>query len=47
LIAASALRDGRGYGGSSESPRDWQAHREDAIALIDALDAAARFRLAR
>ena len=29
--------DRRGYGASSESPRDWQAHREDAIALIDAL----------
>jgi pimeloyl-ACP methyl ester carboxylesterase len=32
--------DRRGYGASSESPRDWQAHREDAIALIDALHAA-------
>jgi pimeloyl-ACP methyl ester carboxylesterase len=32
--------DRRGYGVSSESPRDWQAHREDAIALIDALRAA-------
>jgi esterase len=32
--------DRRGYGASSESPRDWQAHREDAIALIDALRAA-------
>jgi 3-oxoadipate enol-lactonase len=32
--------DRRGYGVSSESPRDWQAHREDAIALIDALGAA-------
>jgi non-heme chloroperoxidase len=32
--------DRRGYGGSSESPRDWRAHREDAVALIDALRAA-------
>ena len=32
--------DRRGYGASSESPRDWQAHREDAIALIEALRAA-------
>jgi pimeloyl-ACP methyl ester carboxylesterase len=32
--------DRRGYGVSSESPRDWQVHREDAIALIDALHAA-------
>jgi pimeloyl-ACP methyl ester carboxylesterase len=32
--------DRRGYGASSESPRDWQAHREDAIALIDALHGA-------
>ena len=32
--------DRRGYGASSESPRDWQAHREDAIGLIEALRAA-------
>jgi non-heme chloroperoxidase len=32
--------DRRGYGGSSESPRDWEAHREDAVALIEALGAA-------
>jgi hypothetical protein len=32
--------DRRGYGASSESPRDWRAHRDDAIALIDALRAA-------
>jgi len=32
--------DRRGYGASSESPRDWRAHRDDAIALIDALGAA-------
>lgn len=32
--------DRRGYGESSGSPRDWRAHRADAIALIDALDAA-------
>jgi pimeloyl-ACP methyl ester carboxylesterase len=32
--------DRRGYGASSASPRDWQAHRDDAIALIDALSAA-------
>jgi esterase len=32
--------DRRGYGASSESPRDWRAHRADAIALIDALRAA-------
>jgi pimeloyl-ACP methyl ester carboxylesterase len=32
--------DRRGYGASSESPRDWRAHREDTIALIDALRAA-------
>ena len=32
--------DRRGYGGSSESPRDWGAHADDAIALIEALDAA-------
>jgi len=30
--------DRRGYGGSSESPRDWQAHRKDAVALIEALE---------
>lgn len=29
----------RGYGGSTASPRSWQAHRDDAAALIDALDA--------
>jgi pimeloyl-ACP methyl ester carboxylesterase len=29
----------RGYGRSSASPRNWQAHRDDAAALIDALDA--------
>jgi pimeloyl-ACP methyl ester carboxylesterase len=29
----------RGYGRSSVSPRNWQTHREDAAALIDALDA--------
>ena len=29
----------RGYGRSSASPRSWQAHRDDASALIDALDA--------
>jgi esterase len=32
--------DRRGYGASSESPRDWRAHREDAAALIEALEAA-------
>ena len=32
--------DRRGYGASSESPRDWQAHREDAAALLDKLGAA-------
>jgi non-heme chloroperoxidase len=32
--------DRRGYGASSKSPRDWRAHREDAIALIEALGAA-------
>ena len=32
--------DRRGYGASSESPHDWRAHREDAVALIDALRAA-------
>ena len=26
--------DRRGYGASAESPRDWEAHREDAAALI-------------
>jgi len=31
--------DRRGYGASSESPRDWRGHRDDAIALIDALRA--------
>ena len=29
----------RGYGSSSESPRSWAAHRDDAIALIEGLDA--------
>jgi pimeloyl-ACP methyl ester carboxylesterase len=29
--------DRRGYGASSESPRDWEAHREDAAALLDKL----------
>jgi pimeloyl-ACP methyl ester carboxylesterase len=32
--------DRRGYGASSESPRDWRAHRDDAVALIEALHAA-------
>ena len=32
--------DRRGYGASSESPRDWRVHRDDAIALIDGLSAA-------
>ena len=32
--------DRRGYGGSSPSPRDWRAHRDDAIGLIEALGAA-------
>lgn len=32
--------DRRGYGGSSESPRAWETHREDAVALIEALGAA-------
>ena len=32
--------DRRGYGASSASPRDWRMHREDAIALIEALGAA-------
>ena len=31
--------DRRGYGESSESPRDWEAHREDAAALLDKLGA--------
>jgi pimeloyl-ACP methyl ester carboxylesterase len=31
--------DRRGYGASSESPRDWRAHREDAAALLDKLAA--------
>jgi pimeloyl-ACP methyl ester carboxylesterase len=31
--------DRRGYGASSESPRDWEAHRDDAADLIEALDA--------
>jgi pimeloyl-ACP methyl ester carboxylesterase len=31
--------DRRGYGASSESPRDWVAHREDATALLDELGA--------
>lgn len=31
--------DRRGYGASSESPRDWEAHREDAAALLDRLGA--------
>ena len=31
--------DRRGYGASSESPRDWGAHREDAVALLEALGA--------
>jgi pimeloyl-ACP methyl ester carboxylesterase len=32
--------DRRGYGQSSESPRDWAAHRDDAVAVIDQLGAA-------
>jgi 3-oxoadipate enol-lactonase len=32
--------DRRGYGASSASPRDWRAHRDDAVALIEALGAA-------
>lgn len=32
--------DRRGYGASGASPRDWQAHRKDAVALIEGLDAA-------
>ena len=31
--------DRRGYGASSESPRDWKAHGEDAAALLDKLGA--------
>ena len=31
--------DRRGYGASSESPGDWEAHREDAAALLDTLGA--------
>jgi pimeloyl-ACP methyl ester carboxylesterase len=31
--------DRRGYGGSSESPRDWASHREDAAALLGKLSA--------
>ena len=31
--------DRRGYGASSESPGDWKAHRDDAAALLDKLDA--------
>ena len=31
--------DRRGYGASSESPRDWKAHGEDAAALLDTLGA--------
>jgi pimeloyl-ACP methyl ester carboxylesterase len=41
-LAASCrlvVYDRRGYGSSSESPRDWQAHREDAAALLDKLGA--------
>ena len=32
--------DRRGYGASGDSPRDWEAHCDDAIALIEALGAA-------
>ena len=32
--------DRRGYGGSSESPRSWVAHRDDAATLIEQLGAA-------
>lgn len=32
--------DRRGYGASSSSPRDWGAHADDAVALIERLDAA-------
>jgi pimeloyl-ACP methyl ester carboxylesterase len=35
--------DRRGYGVSSESPRDWAAHREDAAALLDTLGAKPAF----
>ena len=31
--------DRRGYGSSSESPRDWEAHRDDAAILLDKLGA--------
>ena len=31
--------DRRGYGRSSESPRDWESHREDAAALLERLSA--------
>jgi pimeloyl-ACP methyl ester carboxylesterase len=31
--------DRRGYGASSESPRDWKEHREDTAALLDKLAA--------
>jgi pimeloyl-ACP methyl ester carboxylesterase len=31
--------DRRGYGESSEAPRDWEAHREDAALLLDKLAA--------
>jgi len=34
------IYDRRGYGSSSKSPRDWRAHRNDAVALIEALGAA-------
>lgn len=30
----------RGYGASSQSPRNWDAHQEDAAALIESLNAA-------
>jgi pimeloyl-ACP methyl ester carboxylesterase len=42
-LAASCrviVYDRRGYGASSESPRDWQGHREDAKALLEKLGAA-------
>ena len=32
--------DRRGYGSSSSSPRSWEIHADDAIALIEGLDAA-------
>jgi 3-oxoadipate enol-lactonase len=35
--------DRRGYGRSSESPRDWGAHREDAAALLERLGAKPAF----